>query len=239
MDTRIERLQWELRKAVQKLQKKYRKNPWIFITESDIQCQLFSEIQRFSSGVRRAISKGFRDEKIRDWQYRLLTRPIHAELSYKKRNTTEFVDLCLIDPTKFTFWIKKRGFDRSNKRFPIWDWDWKRADAIGIEIKFNRWVSKEDAYSRKTGRRKTTDKWKNYKLSLIRDIKKLKRYKRGWLVLVDHHSLISTRKEWRAFVDEIIRKSNYGYAKRTLNAYYLCPKLKRALSFKSPGYHNW
>src|SRR3989304_2558292 len=88
----------------------------------------------------------------------------------------------------------------------------------------------QKTYSRKTGRKKTTDIWETYKQSLIRDIKKLKRYKRGWLVLVDHHSLIATYREWRTFVDEIIRKSNYGYAKRTLNAYYLCPKLKRALS---------
>jgi len=239
MDTRIERFQWELRKAVQKLQKTYRRNPWVFITESDIQCHLFSEIQRFSSGGRKTIVKGFRDENIRDPAYRLLTKPLHAELSTKGRRATEFVDLCLIDPSKFTFWIKRRGFDRFDKRYPIWDWDWKKQDAIGIEVKFNRWVTKAKAYSRKSKRERITDKWRNYKQSLIRDIKKLKRYKRGWLVLVDHHSLIATYREWRTFVDEIIRKSNYGYAKRTLNAYYLCPKLKRALSFKSPGYYNW
>lgn len=239
MDSRINRFQWELRKAVQKLHKKYHNNPWIFITESDIQCNLFAEMLRFSSGLRRSDIRGYWEEKIHEREFRLLTRPIHAELSSKRRKNTEFVDLCLVDPTKFVFWIKKRRFDRFDKKFPIYDWDWKPRDAIGIEIKFNRWVMKSKVYSRKSERERVTNRWINYKRSLIRDIKKLKPYKRGWLILVDHHSLISTRKEWKAFVDEIIRKSNYGYAKKTLNAYYLCPKLKKALSFKSPNQHNW
>ena len=51
-------------------------------------------------------------------------------------------------------------------------------------VERNRWVSKEDAYNRKTARKRTTDKWKNYMQSLIRDIKKLKRYKRGWFWLI-------------------------------------------------------
>ena len=194
---------------------------------------------KFSSGVRRAVVRDYQNEKVQDWEYRLLTRPIHAELSSKGRGATEFVDLCLIDPTKFEFWIKKQKFDRFGKKFPIWDWDWKKQDAIGIEIKFNRWVTKADAYSRTSKRTRVSDKWKNYIRSLVRDIKKLKSYKRGWLILVDHHSLMTTRIEWRDFVDEIIRKSNYGKAKRTLNAYYLCPKLRKALSYKPPSYHNW
>lgn len=31
---------------------------------------------------------------------------------------------------------------------------------------------------------------------------------------------------WRKFVVEIIRKANHGRAKKTLNSYYICPKIK-------------
>lgn len=163
------------------------------------------------------------------------TKPIHAELSSSRRKATEYVDLCLINPSKVEFWIKKTKFSRENKEMPVWDWNWNPKDSIGIEIKFNRWILKTEAYSHDTKRERITKKWKDYRDRLVSDIKKLKRYKRGWLIFVDQHSLIRKRKEWREFINKVIRDSNYGYSKKTLNAYYLCPKLKKALSYKSPS----
>lgn len=133
------------------------------------------------------------------------------------------------------FWIKKSKFSRENKEMPVWNWNWKPEDSIGVEIKFNRWILKIGAYSHNTKRSRVTKKWKDYRYRLVKDIKKLKRYKRGWLIFVDQHSLISGYEKWREFMEEVIRDSNYGYDKKTLNAYYLCPKSKRALSYKSPN----
>lgn len=200
-----------------------------------MQCNLYAELLKSCIKPRKTITKDCNGKVIRDWQYQLLTRPLHAELSSSRRNSTEYVDLCLMNPTRAKFWIKKSKFDRGNKDIPVWDWDWHPENAIGIEIKFNQWILKTNAFSNKTKRERVTQKWKNYRWHLLRDLKKLKRYKRGWLIFVDQHSLINSRKEWRNFVDGLIRASNYGYAKKTLNAYYLCPKFKTAFSYKSPG----
>ena len=70
----------------------------------------------------------------------------------------------------------------------------------------------------------------------MRDLRRLKKYKRGWLIFVDQNSLFPSYAKWRDFIDELIREANYGYAKKTLNAYYLCPKREKALSYKS--YYN-
>lgn len=235
MKIKTDLLQWKVRLAIQRLHKKYHKHPWIFMSEADVQCNLYSELLKCSVKPRKTIVKDCNDKKTWDGQYQLLTRPLHAELSSSRRNSTEFVDLCLIDPTKTTFWIKKSKFNRWSKDIPVWSWEWRPKDAIGIEIKFNPWIIKKQAFSHDTKRERVTQNWKDYRWRLVRDFKKLKRYKRGWLIFVDQHSLINSRKEWRDFVDDVIRDSNYGYAKKTLNAYYLCPKIKTAFSYKSPG----
>jgi hypothetical protein len=234
MNENTDIIQWKIRHAVQRLHKKYHKHPWIFMTEADIQCALYSELIKSASKPKKTITRDVNGEKMRDWEYQIPTMSLHSELSSSRRKAREFVDLCLIAPPKVEFWIKKTKFSRKNNEIPVWNWNWNPEDSIGLEIKFNRWILKTNAYSYGTKRERVTKKWKNYRSTLIRDIKKLKKYHRGWLIFVDQHSLISTYKGWRKFIDEIIRDSNYGYAKKTLNAYYLCPKLKRALSYKSP-----
>ena len=161
------------------------------------------------------------------------TNYLHAELSTSRRNTTEYVDLCIIQPKQIKFWIKTSKYNRLERDVPVWGWRWEPEDAIGIEIKFNRWVAKTHAHSRITKRDRVTKKWKDYCNSLVFDLQKLKRYKRGWLVFVDQHSLFQTKKELREFMDGMIRQANYGAAKKTLNVYYLCPKNNRAWAFKS------
>lgn len=235
MDDEIANLQWKIRHAIQRLHKKYHRNPWVFMTEADIQCAVYHELIKSASKARKTRIKDINEKRVKDWQYQLLTNTIHAELSSSRRKATEYVDLCLIIPSKVIFWIKKTKFSRENKEMPVWDWDWDPKNSIGIEIKFNRWILKTSAYSHDTKRERITENWKGFRWYLLNDIKKLKRYKRGWLIFVDQHSLIGNYKEWRDFMEGVIRDSNYGYAKKTLNAYYLCPKLKRALSYKSPG----
>jgi len=234
MNENTNKIQWKIRHAIQRVHKKYHRNPWIFMTEADVQCAIYYELTKSVSKARKAIVRGINEKKIRDWEYQILTKSLHAELSSSRRKATEYVDLCLIVPPKVEFWIKKTKFSRENKEMPVWDWNWNPEDSVGIEIKFNRWIIKTKAYSRNTKRERVTKNWKNYQYRLLQDIKKLKRYKRGWLIFVDQHSLITTYTGWRRFIDEVIRDSNYGCAKKTLNAYYLCPKLKRALSYKSP-----
>lgn len=235
MNKKTNNIQWKVRCAVQRLHKKYHKNPWIFMTEADVQCNLYYELMRSTSKARKTIIKDANKKIVHDRRCQVLTRQLHAELSSVRRKSTEFVDLCLIDPHKVVSQIKKTKFNRENKEMPLWDnCNWGPKDSIGIEIKFNRWIRKMTAYSRGTRRGRITKKWKNYRLGLLRDIKKLKRYKRGWLIFVDQHSLIDNYAEWRNFVNEVIRDSNYGRAKKTLNAYYLSPKAGRAMSYKSP-----
>ena len=235
-DTKLNNLQWKIRLAVQRLHKRYYKHPWIFITEADIQCALYAELLGSLMKARKTIVRDANSNKINDWEYEVLTRPLHAELSSSRRKTTEFVDLCIIEPSVFEFWIKKTKFNRGDREVPIWTWgpSWPE-NAIGIEIKFNRWVLKRKAYSYKSKRERFTGRWKDLRYSLISDLDKLLRYKRGWLIFVDHHSLLRNKEEWREFMDDVIRYSNYGRLKKTLNAYYLSPKLGRALSYKSPG----
>ena len=235
MNENIGGIQWNIRLAIQRLHKKYYRNPWIFMTEADVQCAFYSELIKYASKARKATVRDVNEKKVRDWEYQILTRPLHAELSSSRRKATEYVDLCLITPSEVEFLIKKTKFNRANKEMPLWDWNWSPDDSIGIEIKFNRWIIKTKAYSHNTKRERVTANWNNYRNRLVEDIKKLKRYKRGWLIFVDQHSLIESYKEWREFIDGVIRESNYGYAKKTLNAYYLCPKSGRALSYKSPS----
>lgn len=241
MDDRVINAQWKIGHAIQRLHRKYNKNPWIFMTEADIQCNLFAELM--ASNIKPIKSKVFdyNDKKVVNWEYEILTRSLHAELSSTKRKATEYVDLCLVEPKEVWFWIKKRQFDKTTKNFPIWEWSWLPRQTIGIEIKFNRWISKIHAHSNITGRERITKKWKNFENTLVRDLKKLKSYKRGWLIFVDQYSLFETRTEWRDFVDLVVRRANYGRDKKTLNAYYMCPKAKVAFSYKPPGSssHLW
>jgi len=204
------------------------------MSEADVQCALYLELAEHYSGARKVISMDVNGKKLHDWKYQVLTRSVHAELFSKRRKRTEFVDLCLIVPPETEFWIAKSKFSRENREMPLWKWDWHPECSIGIEIKFNQFVPKTKIYYYNTKRERETEKWKNYKLRLVRDLKKLNRYKRGWLIFVDQYSLISNKKEWRDFIDGIIRESNYGWAKKTLNAYYLCPTQKKALSYKPP-----
>jgi hypothetical protein len=206
------------------------------MTEADVQCSLYAALLKQTSKALKTVARDAGGNRIKDWQYELLTRSIHAELSESWRNLTEFVDLCLFCPSKTTFWIKKSKYDRGEGDVPVWCWDWSRKDSIGIEIKFNRTASKDSGYSNKTKRTHVTERWKAFRRSLVRDLRRLKKYKRGWLIFVDQNSLFPSYAKWREFIDELIREANYGYAKKTLNAYYLCPKREKALSYKS--YYN-
>jgi hypothetical protein len=47
--------------------------------------------------------------------------------------------------------------------------------------------------------------------------------------------LIKNKEEWRNLVNNMIRESNMGNLKKTLNAYYLSPENGIAFSYKS---HN-
>lgn len=203
------------------------------MTEADIQCQLYACLLNYSSKARKVIVRDADSQLLDEAEFQVLTRPIHAELSSARRKATEYVDLCLLDTDRTNFWIKKSKFNRRAGTIPVWDWDWQPRDTIGIEIKFNRWVSKITAYSRVTRRSRVTGRWSTFRRSLVRDFKKLRRYKRGWLIFVDQHSLFPSRNLWRAFIDDLIRDAHYGKAKKTLNAFYLCPKLKKPISYKA------
>lgn len=237
MNKSTTRQQEKIRGAIQWVQSTYRKAPWMFISESDVQCYFYARLLEYSSKPRRVKVLDADDKRQDENSYHVLTQPLHAELSSSYRKGTEFVDLCLLNPSRTTFWIRKTKFDCHEKVFPIWDWDWAFEDTIGIEIKFNRWIVKTTAYSRRTKRTRVTKRWRRFRRSLIRDFKKLTKFQRGWLIFVDQHSLFANRKEWRDFVDGAIRDAN-GKAKKTLNAYYLCPKMKKAVSFKS-GYNSF
>ena len=225
--------QWYIRCALQRLQKMYSRNPWVFMTEADIQCALYSILDDWFYGNKRSKVKDINEKKIREASFQLFTKSLHAELSTSRRKSTEYVDLCIAPPKKIEFWIKTSQYNRYEKNVPVWGWSWDPETAIGIEIKFNRWIAKTSAYSKKTKKRRVTQKWKDYCASLAFDLKKLKRYKRGWLIFVDQYSLFESKKEWRIFMDKIIRQANYGAAKKTLNAYYLCPKNSSAWAHKS------
>ena len=237
MNENTTRLQNKIRGAIQWVQTAYHKAPWMFMTESDVQCYFYARLLAYSSKPRRVKVLDAEGKSQGDSQFRVLTQSLHAELSSSYRRGTEFVDLCLLNPSRTTFWIKKTKFNRHDKTLPIWDWDWEFKDTIGIEIKFNRWVRKTTAYSKQTQRTRVTNRWHNFRSSLIRDFKKLRKFQRGWLIFVDQHSLFTNRREWREFIDEAIRDAN-GKAKKTLNAYYLCPKLRKAISYKS-GYDSF
>ncbi len=233
MRKETEIVQHKVRLAIGWLHHAYHKTPWIFMTEADIQCHFYACLLKYSSKARRVIVRDGDDQRLDEPDLHVLTRGLHAELSSSRRRATEYVDLCLLDPSRTTFWIKKSNFSRSDRSIPVWGWDWQPNDSVGIEIKFNRWIAKAAAFSRLTKRTRMTQRWRDFRTSLVRDFKKLRRYKRGWLIFVDHYSLFPTRKSWRVFLEELIRDSNYDSAKRTLNAYYLCPKLRRPLSYKA------
>ncbi len=228
---------WQLRirRAVQEFQREYSRAPWVFMTEGDVVCSLHSKLLAGPQRPYRATVKGMDGRLLRDWDYQVLTRPLHSELSFRQWGGGGYVDLCIIDPVDMEFQIRERGFSRGEGRVPVADWDWSPSDAIGIEVKFNRWRNKMRAYSRKTNRESATEVWKGFRRSMVYDLKKLRIYKRGWLIFVDHHSLFTTKQEWREFADGLMRDSNYGYKRRTLNAYYIAPCFGKAISFRPPS----
>jgi len=233
--SQTDNFQWNIRQSIQQLHKDYFKNPWTFMTEADVQCALYMKLSgRFHSNKRTFVTDAS-GKKIKEENLQLLTKSLHAELQTTRRKTIEYVDLCIIPQKYIEFYVMSRRYDKSQRIFPIYGWDWNPEDAIGIEIKFNRWVSQRYIYSLKTKRTRTTQKWHDFYESLAFDLQKLKRYKRGWFVFVDQHSLFQTKEEWREFMDALIRYANYGAAKKTLNAYYLCPKNNSAWPFKSVG----
>lgn len=235
---RISHLQWKIKSSIQRLHRRYHKYPHIFLTEADIQCNLFSELIKSFNKPRKVDVRDSNWKKLNDWQFEILTPPIHIELSSSRRKRTEYVDLCIVEPSETLFRVKKTKFNKAEKRVPLWGYEWYPKKSIGIEIKFNWDISSIKAFSNKTGRWRVTKNWINVKRSLMTDLIKLKRYKRGWLIFVDQHSLIGNKKEWRELMKEVIRNSNYGRAKKTLHAYYLCPKLKTALPYR-PYTHSF
>ncbi len=234
MYDKLDNMQWRIRWAVQRLHKRYNRNPWIFLSEADVQCYLYAELLKDFTKPVRATGLDANSKKLRDSKYRIRSIPLHAELSSFRRKNVHYVDLSLVDPKKISFFLPVKTYDRDNRAFPISGMRWHPEDMIGIEIKYNWGISKTSAYNKKTGRTKTTARWTRFRDSLVEDMKKLRSYKRGWLIYVDQTSMFHTFAEWRTFVDDVVRRSNYGYRKKTLNAYYLCPRRKLALSFKSP-----
>lgn len=232
----VENIKWNFRRAVQKLHRVYCKNPWIFINEDDIKCSLYSELLKTSSAVRNTLVEDLYENDISsDVKYKLLTRSLHAELSSSHRGDTEYVDLCLLDPAKFKFWVKKTKYNRRGKQVPIYGWQWDYNEAIGIEIKFNQEIWKEKSRSRRSNRESITRKWRVFQYNLCRDIKKLKKYKYGWLIIVDQQSLLyspnKTSQKWRVFFSKLLENSRCKKYKYKINGYYLCPRLKRALPY--------
>lgn len=217
MKKNTDRMQHKIRKAIHALHRQYYRYPWIFMTEADVKCTLYSELLKYSAKKAKGISLDVKGRRIEEGKYGVFTRALHSELSSFYRKSTKFADLSLINPRKVTFWIKRRKFNRKDGSIPVWDWNWKPKDSIGIEIKFNRGLGAPE------------NSWKR---SLIRDMKKLKHYKRGWLLFVDQKSLFLNKEEWREFMERVIRDSNYGSAKKTLNAFYMSPKIKTAFPYK-------
>lgn len=192
------------------------------MTEADIKCTLYAELLKYFAKQTKTTSLDRKNNRIKENQYAVFTRALHSELSSFERKATKFADLSLINPRKVKFWIKKRKFDRKEGSMFVWDWEWKPKDSVGIEIKFNRGFG-------------TKSRWKHM---LIRDMKKLKHYKRGWVLFVDQKSLFLNKEEWREFMESVIRGSNYGYARKTLNAFYMSPKIKTAFPYK-PYYRDF
>lgn len=81
MNEQTDKIQGKIRQAIQRLHERYHKNPWIFMTEADIQCALYSELFKSNSKSRKSIIRDNNEKKIKDWEYQILTRPIHAEFS--------------------------------------------------------------------------------------------------------------------------------------------------------------
>lgn len=90
---------------------------------------------------------------------------------------------------------------------------------VRLSVTNDRTASKDSGYSNKIKKTHVTERWKAFRRPLVRDLRRLKKYKRGWLIFVDQNSLFPSYAKWREFIDELIREANYGYAKKTLNAY--------------------
>lgn len=230
-----------IRRAVQEMHRDYIKHPGIFLTEADIQCTLYAKLLNEFSKVRDVNAFDAGGKQIPELEGLAYTRSLHAELSSRNRKSTEFVDICILrnlSTLNFCFKKSKLGYPR---RFPLHWSEWEESHSIGIEIKMNDYAYKPKAsfYKKRKGgwRRitKTTKKWENFEWSLKRDLSKLRRYKRGWLILVDHYSLFNSFEEWRTFMRKIIQEANYGRAKKSLNAYYLSPNVGKALRYRPQG----
>jgi hypothetical protein len=207
-------MQWHIRSAVQRMHKKYYQHPNIFLTEADVQCDLYSELIKEISKIYQ-LSTCDINGKNKNF-INICTRMVHAEM-YNIAKKKEFVDLCILDPNKFWLFVKKTKLNNNKNCIPLHGRNWNTKDTIGIEIKVNFWDSNLRRFCK----------------SLIKDFKKLKQYKRGWLIFIDNYSLIKNKEEWREVVTKMIREANMGNLKKTLNAYYLSPENGIAFSYKS------
>jgi hypothetical protein len=80
---------------------------------------LCSELLKIASKKGRANVSDKNEKKLKDWEYQVITMPLHAELSSKNRKKREFVDLCIVDPSEVDFRIQKTKFSRSEKNLRV------------------------------------------------------------------------------------------------------------------------
>ncbi|MCK5290956.1 MAG: hypothetical protein KAR39_02945 [Thermoplasmata archaeon] len=203
------------------------------MTESDVVCFIYSELRRGLRRPRKAVSKAASGEEVLDEsKHQVLTLPLHSELSFRMWGRSGYVDICIFDPSDVEFWVPVTKYDREDGWVPVTNWNWEPCDSIGIEVKFNRWITKKRQVYGDTNRERKTGDWRRFEKSLIEDLRKLRSYQRGWLIFVDQRNLFGSRRDWKEFAQKLIKLSGYGSAKRTLNAYYLSPRFKTALPFR-------
>lgn len=202
-----------IRKAIQKLHRFYNTGLEVFMTEADVQCSLYRflcEVFR-PKAVRTKVKGQNRDKnKKYDSYNEIRTIPVHAEIRSGEGKHNKFVDLCIVNPKNVITRISKRTFDPSNNKFRTHGTEWPDREQIGIEIKFNMDV-----------RVRNGKKYVYLKNSLIRDLKKLCSYRRGWLVFVDQMGIYEDKAEFRGAMTGALHEVHKQRLKTTLNIYYL------------------
>ena len=212
-----------IRKAIQNLHKFYRKGLGVFMTEADIQCSLYHFLwDSFGKRPLRTKVTNREESKNYDSCNEIRTTPIHAEIQSRRRRKGQIVDLCIVDPKNVKFRISKRTFNPKNSEYRTHNCSWSDWETIGIEIKYRTHIKSIDG-----------KEYSNLQKSLIRDLKKLCIYRRGWLVFVDQLGIYKNKKEFKDKMTEAIRKAYKGRLKTTLNVYYLSFGNAKAWSWRS------
>ena len=213
-----------VRRSIQKLHRYYRTGIGVFMNETDVQCMLYRFLcDSFKTRAYRTKVKGINRAKNKNYSYNeIRTTPVHAEICSATGKRNKFVDLCIVNPRNVTFRISEKTFDPSNGKFRTHGAEWSDWEQIGIEIKLCTYIkdiSKKNFFA--------------FHKSLVRDLKKLTSYRRGWLVFVDQLGVYRNKTEFRRSMTKALHDANPKRLKTTLNVYYLSFGKGKAWSWKS------